>query len=102
MFLNKASMQLLKRGSTLNSLSSLRASVCLSQMQSSAGNSMLTKPAMKLMSTDNRAGGADEASHDDFQPKSKGSSSSEVTEHISQWITENDVCVFMKGTRKMP
>ena len=49
-----------------------------------------------------RTGGADEDSHDDFQPKSKQPSSDEVTEHISTWIKENDVCVFMKGTRKMP
>ena len=58
---------------------------------------------MRYFSSDNRAGGADEASHDDFQPKSNVSGSSEeVTEHISTWISENDVCVFMKGTRKMP
>merc|ERR1712176_146418 len=46
----------------------------------------------------------DDNSHDDFSAKSKmeGASSSEVTEHISTWIKENDVCVFMKGTRKMP
>jgi monothiol glutaredoxin len=25
-----------------------------------------------------------------------------VTEHISAWIKDNDVVVFMKGTRKMP
>ena len=59
----------------------------------------------RLFSTDNRAGGADEASHDDFQPKSKvggDSASDDVTEHISSWIQENDVCIFMKGTRKMP
>ena len=43
-----------------------------------------------------------EDSHDDFQPKSKQATSEEVTEHISQWIKDNDVCVFMKGTRKMP
>ena len=49
-----------------------------------------------------RTGGADEGSHDDFQPKSKASSSEEVTEHITNWINENDVCLFMKGTRKMP
>ena len=53
-------------------------------------------------SADNRTGGADEGSHDDFQPKSKQASSTEVTEHISKWISENDVCVFMKGSRKMP
>ena len=46
-------------------------------------------------------------SHDDFQPKSKVPQSSddakkEITEHISSWIADNDVCVFMKGSRKMP
>ena len=55
----------------------------------------------RWFSTD-RTGGADEDSHDDFQPKSKAASSDDVTEHISTWIKENDVCVFMKGSRKMP
>ena len=43
-------------------------------------------------------------SHDDFQPKSKmqGADNKEITEHISKWIEENDVCVFMKGSKKMP
>ena len=41
-------------------------------------------------------------SHSDFEPKSNQNSSAEVTEHISKWIEENDVCVFMKGSRKMP
>ena len=55
------------------------------------------------LSSDNRSGGADEASHDDFQPKSKATGGEgEITEHISKWIEENDVCIFMKGTRKMP
>ena len=49
-----------------------------------------------------RVDGADEDSHDDFQPKSKGGSSDDMNEHISKWISENDVCIFMKGTRKMP
>ena len=44
---------------------------------------------------------------DDFMAKSKVSNDNseaknEVTEHISKWIEENDVCLFMKGTRKMP
>ena len=55
------------------------------------------------LSSDNRTGGADEASHDDFQPKSKTTGAEgEITDHISKWIEENDVCIFMKGTRKMP
>ena len=47
---------------------------------------------------------ADESSHSDFQPqsKTKAGDSTEVSEHISKWIEENDICVFMKGTRKMP
>ena len=53
--------------------------------------------AMRLFSTD-------PDSHDDFSPKSKieGADTTEVTEHITNWIKENDVCVFMKGNRKMP
>ena len=45
----------------------------------------------------------DDASDSDFMPKSKlTGGSDEVTKHISQWIAENDVVVFMKGSRKMP
>ena len=37
-------------------------------------------------------------------PKSKmqNANTSEVTEHISKWMSENDVCVFMKGSKRMP
>ena len=41
-------------------------------------------------------------SHSDFQTKEKAQTSTEVTEHISAWVKDNDVVVFMKGTRKMP
>ena len=59
--------------------------------------------SVRMFNSENRAGGADEASDADFQPKSKATGdSAEMTEHISTWIKENDVCVFMKGTRKMP
>ena len=58
--------------------------------------------ALRWFSADNRTGGADQDSHDDFQPKSKAQTTDEVTEHISKWVSENDVCLFMKGTRKMP
>merc|ERR1712113_139699 len=52
--------------------------------------------SMRLFST--------EDGHDDFQAQSKieGATATEMTEHISTWVKENDVCVFMKGTRKMP
>ena len=52
--------------------------------------------SMRTFSTDE--------SHNDFQAKSKmeGADSTEMTEHISTWVKENDVCVFMKGSRKMP
>ena len=71
-------------------------------MPISQGSFFMGNQSQKFFSNDNRAGGADEASDSDFQPKSKVPSSDEVTEHISTWIKENDVCVFMKGTRKMP
>ena len=39
--------------------------------------------------------------HDDFSAKSKTSGSG-LDKQINDWITENDICLFMKGTRKMP
>jgi monothiol glutaredoxin len=43
-------------------------------------------------------------SDSDFKPKSKveGSSETQLTEHITNLIDQNDVCVFMKGSKKMP
>ena len=66
-----------------------------------------TRPAFFLMPAANmrsfsRVNGSDEDSHDDFQPKSKEKSNDEMNETITKWVTENDVVVFMKGTRKMP
>ncbi len=98
MFLSsKASMHVLQR----SALSYSRAIALSASLPKSYPLQTLSMPKSHF-SSDNRAGGADEGSHDDFQPQSKGSSSAEVTEHISTWVNENDVCVFMKGTRKMP
>ena len=90
---------LFKRGAT-TSMQAMRTACALQARQSTF---MVAPVNARWFSNDNRAGGADEASHDDFQPKAKVTgSAAEVTEHISTWISENDVCVFMKGTRKMP
>ena len=76
-------------------------SPAMQTMVFSSRTSLLMRPmamqSYRMFSTDSE-------SHDDFQPKSKmeGSDSTEITEHISKWIKENDVCVFMKGSRKMP
>ena len=78
----------------------LRAAVTATKTQPATFFLPVTQP--RWFSADNRTGGADEGSHDDFQPKSKAQTTDEVTEHISKWVTENDVCLFMKGTRKMP
>ena len=69
--------------------------------------SSLTMPSYILTQPQLRQFSVDGDSHNDFMPKSKVSedkeeSAKEMTEHISTWISENDVCVFMKGTRKMP
>ena len=40
--------------------------------------------------------------HSDFEAKSKTSGNTELNDQISKWISENDVTLFMKGTRKMP
>ena len=88
---------LFKRGAS-TSMQAMRTACALQARQSTF---MLAPVNARCFS--DRAGGADEGSHDDFQPKAKAKGSTEeVTEHISTWITENDVCVFMKGTRKMP
>lgn len=42
-------------------------------------------------------------SDSDFQAKSKLSvSDDQLNEAFTKWIAENDVVVFMKGTKKMP
>ena len=46
-----------------------------------------------------------EGSDSDFMPKSNLKADDEekqIVQHISSWIAENDVCVFMKGSQKMP
>ena len=40
--------------------------------------------------------------HSDFEPKSKTSGEDAMSKQISEWISSNDVCLFMKGNRKMP
>ena len=41
--------------------------------------------------------------HSDFEPKSKIHDDTEsLNNQINEWISKNDVTVFMKGTRKMP
>ena len=41
--------------------------------------------------------------HSDFASKSKvGDDANDLTEQIDKWVGENDVCLFMKGNRKMP
>ena len=40
--------------------------------------------------------------HSDFEPKSKAGSNAELDAKINDWISNNDICIFMKGTRKMP
>ena len=40
--------------------------------------------------------------HSDFEAKSKVGGSSGMDKQITEWIENNDICVFMKGNRKMP
>ena len=51
-----------------------------------------------------RSFGTDESNfdqHSDFNAKKKVAGG-DMTAQITEWITKNDVCLFMKGTRKMP
>lgn len=42
-------------------------------------------------------------SDSDFMPKTKAPmTNAQLTEQFDKWIKENDVVVFMKGTKKMP
>lgn len=41
-------------------------------------------------------------SDSDFQPVSKTLTSDELKTTFTKWINENDIVVFMKGTRKQP
>ena len=94
----KSSALLFKRASTFQSAFALRQATAVTQINCPPTPLM----SIRQFNADNRTGGADENSHDDFQPQSKAQTSTEVTEHISQWISENDIVIFMKGTRKMP
>ena len=40
--------------------------------------------------------------HSDFEPKAKATGDASKEDQITEWITNNDVTLFMKGTRKMP
>ena len=40
--------------------------------------------------------------HSDFEPKTKATGSDALNNQITEWITSNDVTLFMKGNRKMP
>ena len=52
-------------------------------------------PRMQSFSTDQ--------SDSDFQPKAKAPMSNEqLKEQITKWIGDNDVVIFMKGSKKMP
>ena len=97
-FLNATSVHVLRRGTTTSAANLLRASAGCTRVQTNFG----LFPVASYRFFSERVGGADEASHDDFQPKAKKVGTDEISTHISQWIAENDVCVFMKGTRKMP
>ena len=49
--------------------------------------------------------GTDESNfdgHSDFAAKSKKQNSGSIDDQITEWITNNDITLFMKGTRKMP
>lgn len=41
-------------------------------------------------------------SHSDFEPVSKALSSDELKATFTKWIDENDIVIFMKGTKKQP
>merc|ERR1719454_2109656 len=46
---------------------------------------------------------SDDSSHSDFEPRTKAPmTNDQLMETFDKWINENDVVVFMKGTRKMP
>ena len=68
----------------------------------SAQRSQLPKP---LMFTPQVRWFAEESkfdAHSDFEPKSKQTGDASADDRITEWITKNDVTLFMKGTRKMP
>lgn len=45
----------------------------------------------------------DDSSDSDFQPKTKAPmNNDQLTEQFDKWIQDNDIVVFMKGSKKMP
>ena len=40
--------------------------------------------------------------HSDFEPKAKATGEDALTAQITEWVSSNDVTLFMKGNRKMP
>ena len=96
-------MNLLARTSLQRVTPAMRQAVPAAQSLMLANSSTFTARPLAMQGHSVRPFSTDD-SHDDFQAKNKmeGASSTEMTEHISTWIKENDVCVFMKGTRKMP
>ena len=59
-------------------------------------SSLMTQPFRNFASDESNFDG-----HSDFEPKSKTAGVS-MEEKITQLIADNDVCLFMKGNRKMP
>ena len=62
-------------------------------------------PSFNFVNVQGRSFAADESKfdgHDDFASKSKVNSTEDLNKQIDTWVNENDVCLFMKGDRKMP
>lgn len=53
--------------------------------------------SMRMFSSESNFDG-----HDDFAAESKMGKDIDIVEQIDKWVADNDVCLFMKGTRKMP
>jgi len=61
-------------------------------------NSSINSNSNKYFSTD-----SNEDIHDDFKPKVKQEINDQnVMKIIDDWVKQNDVVIFMKGTREMP
>lgn len=75
----------------------LKASLRSAQVMPSFAAQAMVRPQMRMFSAPS------DESHSDFQGQSKGpATSEEMNAQIQKWVDENEVCVFMKGTRKMP
>ena len=59
----------------------------------------LFKPRTSLLL---RAFSTTDDSHSDFQHESKAQTSDELKQTFTKWIDENDIVIFMKGTKKQP